>query len=389
MNELTAEQEGILAQCLQSMEEGEGLEACLARFPQHAQALRPFLHLHAELLEAEVPEPSAALYQAGREALLGRLAERPHPARPLALRSGQALAGLATAFGARARALSARSWKPMLIPLAQALGVTAIVFVAAGGALGASAGVGFEPSQHMLANLGVIEKPEQMDPYHVDDKAPKLDEARPSEEPKDTEPSDDKTPHLAVAPPQAEPTADKPDAGPTEKPAATPVPARRADEPGPKPTDAPAPTAVVEPTPIPVDLGVCIPRGAYNFYVRLQQYDVELCSADEVASLREKFAKGLCLPKEAAELYPALTAFPVRPCTPDEEAALVQYMFVKGWCVPDKVAFLLYNLGYDVPACTPHKIADVIKWYLEHDPCGLDWNSASIEPVPVTPNCPG
>ena len=57
----------ILAQCLESIENGEPIEACLERYPQHAQELEPLLRLAATLQRTEPPRLSPTAFARGRE----------------------------------------------------------------------------------------------------------------------------------------------------------------------------------------------------------------------------------------------------------------------------------------------------------------------------------
>lgn len=50
-----------LADCLDSLREGEPLEACLNRYPQHRETLRPLLEI-AQALAAHQHEPSLSPY---------------------------------------------------------------------------------------------------------------------------------------------------------------------------------------------------------------------------------------------------------------------------------------------------------------------------------------
>ena len=44
-----------LADCVESMREGESLETCLERFPEHRERLRPLLEI-AQTLQSEQPD---------------------------------------------------------------------------------------------------------------------------------------------------------------------------------------------------------------------------------------------------------------------------------------------------------------------------------------------
>ena len=77
MNELSESQQDALAECLEALEGGADLEACLTRWPEHAENLRPLLEFRAQLLASDVPTPPPAAFQAGREALLEKVAAKP------------------------------------------------------------------------------------------------------------------------------------------------------------------------------------------------------------------------------------------------------------------------------------------------------------------------
>ncbi|MBI4571608.1 MAG: hypothetical protein HY723_06620 [Chloroflexi bacterium] len=143
MSKLTKSQEAILADCLRAMEAGTGIDACLARFPQHADALRPYLELRARLLAAELPAPHPAAYQAGRQALLNRLVE-------------QKAAPLPTAAGPwRALGLG---WLRLGSPAGRAVAAGLAVVLLAGGALGASAATGRGPANDILSALRIVDR---------------------------------------------------------------------------------------------------------------------------------------------------------------------------------------------------------------------------------------
>ena len=332
MNELNPEQEAILAECLQAMEGGQGLEACLARFSEQAHALRPFLHLHAEMLEFEPPEPAPFVYQAGREALLARIIDGPAVAASAGLRTG--LAGVAAkishAWTRRRRALRT--------PAAQGTAVAVLVLVFGGSALGASAAAGFQPSQDVLSSLGMTKGSDETRPQHVED-----DDKGAGVTPNDTKTAEpgDKTP-ISVVVPSKSPTPEKPvgivNPEPTDKPAAAVSPTKQPERAKASPTRVPVPTVPGNPTPIAVDLeGVCIPVGAYQQYTRLHAYDVRVCSQDQVAWLHEAFLKGLCLPKDVADQYPSMTDLQITTCSHVQEKLLQQHLFVEGWCAPTRL----------------------------------------------------
>lgn len=159
MNELTKSQEAMLAECFEAMDAGVPIEACLARHPQHASTLRPYLELRSEMLSAEHPEPSAAAYDAGWLALLDRL----HDAR------AQEKAGmLANVFGLR-WGKSTPSAKPSVggfrwkmfgnvaSPLARAAVAVGVLALVGASALGVSAAAGFGPARAALSTLRIID----------------------------------------------------------------------------------------------------------------------------------------------------------------------------------------------------------------------------------------
>ena len=138
MDELIQEQETALADCLRAMEEGVELDACLARHPQHAETLRPYLELHAALLAQETPAPSVAAFDAGREALLSTV--RQPEARESRSRWGP--------LGAASNRLGS--------PLVRSAAVGVALVLVAGAALGASAGAGLGPARDVLSTLNIV-----------------------------------------------------------------------------------------------------------------------------------------------------------------------------------------------------------------------------------------
>lgn len=147
MTELTSHQERILIECLQALDEGVTLADCLARYPNDAAALRPYLDLRARLRPAGVVEPSAAAYAAGRQALLEQVAAAPVKSAPVDFSAGVRWRSVAESvrgilFGGGAR------WQPAF---ARVAAVMAVVVVVGGGALGASAAGGFEPARRALS----------------------------------------------------------------------------------------------------------------------------------------------------------------------------------------------------------------------------------------------
>lgn len=133
MNELTEAQEALLAECFRAIEQGADPSEALARYPEHAEALRPYLELRSRLLSLLAPDPSPAQYDAGRQALLARVA-RPAPV-------------------ARERALRPAARRPLVRFAAAA----SALFVLALGALSASAAVGVKQAQDVLSVLPFVE----------------------------------------------------------------------------------------------------------------------------------------------------------------------------------------------------------------------------------------
>ena len=150
MNELNETQETILIECLRAIDGGAAIDECLARYPQHTDALRPYLELHARLQTLDQPEPSAVAYREGRQALLERIARQPQETK-------RSLAPIFGALSGRVRRFAVGGW--MQAPLARVAVAGVLLFVLSGGALGASAAGGFQPSRDVLDALGVIEDP--------------------------------------------------------------------------------------------------------------------------------------------------------------------------------------------------------------------------------------
>ena len=69
MNEPSESQQEALIECLAALEAGTDMEACLARWPEHAESLRPLLEFRAQLLASDVPSASPAAFQAGQVTL--------------------------------------------------------------------------------------------------------------------------------------------------------------------------------------------------------------------------------------------------------------------------------------------------------------------------------
>ena len=143
MKELDATEQRILAECLRDLDRGARVDDCLARFPEHAEALRPYLELRARLLAVDKPAAPASAFEAGRQALLERLAGSP-PAKqqqPLLERLSRLFDG----------------WRGFSSPLVRAGAAAALLVVLAGGALGASAAAGVDSARDVLSALPFVE----------------------------------------------------------------------------------------------------------------------------------------------------------------------------------------------------------------------------------------
>ncbi len=68
-----AKLEEALEACLEAMARGEPLEACLERYPEQAEALRPLLETGAALMQVRLPEPRPEAVAAGRARVLAAL----------------------------------------------------------------------------------------------------------------------------------------------------------------------------------------------------------------------------------------------------------------------------------------------------------------------------
>ena len=140
-NELSNLQQRALADCLRALDAGASVEASLARHPQHAGALRPLLEMRARLLAAEAPAPHPNDFQAGRQALLDRLAA-PRPA--LAETAAPPLAALV------------QRWRSIGSPAVRFAAAAAAIGVLGLGALGASAAGGVGPGRDVLSALRIV-----------------------------------------------------------------------------------------------------------------------------------------------------------------------------------------------------------------------------------------
>lgn len=68
--------ETVLDECLDSIQAGSSVEACLARYPEHAEALRPLLSLATAVRAVRLPSPSPSAVHASRQRMLLAVAER-------------------------------------------------------------------------------------------------------------------------------------------------------------------------------------------------------------------------------------------------------------------------------------------------------------------------
>jgi hypothetical protein len=141
MRELDRAQEAVFAECLRILDEGASIDECLTRYPDGAETLRPLLELHARLLASEKPAAPASAYDAGRQALLARVASAP-VARKRPLRE-------LVASPLRGRGLRSPT-------LARAATAAALLVLLAGGALGASAAAGVGKARDALSVLPFV-----------------------------------------------------------------------------------------------------------------------------------------------------------------------------------------------------------------------------------------
>jgi|Deesub1362A_J573_1020465.scaffolds.fasta_scaffold03988_3 hypothetical protein len=126
--------ERALAHCLAEMEAGTPLEECLARYPQHARALRPMLETAQALMQAPEVRPSYTFRKHARSRLVARLAQRA-PARRAAF-----LVSLRRWFAPPARVEAALpKARPRSSPLLRWAIIAALVVALASGTVAASA----------------------------------------------------------------------------------------------------------------------------------------------------------------------------------------------------------------------------------------------------------
>lgn len=252
-NEMNRELANALIECLEALDGGADLESCLARFPHLAAELRPHLELRADLSSLEGPVPSPAAYQQGRQALLERLgaAQASAVLPPLVAQGGRwSLDGLLGRFRMKAFAT----------PVSRVAAAFGALFLL-GGAIGASAAAGFEPSRDVLSALHIVDKDgggdknaeaPQEPPKSGDDngvaptptKEDDHDAAKPTPtatEPKDDDEGDEDGPAATkTAPPSGGDDAAKPTATPKRRDREEPVERR--------PTKTPTPRHEIRPT---------------------------------------------------------------------------------------------------------------------------------------------
>ncbi|MEX1254229.1 MAG: hypothetical protein WEE64_07800 [Dehalococcoidia bacterium] len=371
MNELSDKQVTILTDLLAALDGGAGLEACLARFPNDAHALRPYLELHTQLLSQQKPAPSAADYDAGREALLERLASSPAPATGLSLRDTVAAAWTRVRRGVRRFELSGRGFQPALMRVAA---FAAIFLLIGGGTLGASAAAGFRPSRAVLSSVGLMERP-PANVAHVegDDDAGATpgpnrdDDDGGTNEPGESNGGDDGD--QVVRPPESDGGDDGGDGDPSRPdddqgvdvlptlPGGVDVP----------PIEAP-PVVVIDPTPAPLDR-LCMPRDAVQWYPQLAQY-VRTCTADEFAALIAPLGNTLCVPQDLVSRLPLLLRGLLPVCSNAQAQALPWLFFAKGYCVPQAIAQRVPATSANaLHVCTPDAILAILLESLPQDEC--------------------
>ncbi len=231
INGLTDSQQEAAIECLAALEAGVDIEVCLERRTEHAESLRPLLELRAQLLASSVPAPPAAAVEAGRDALMERVTAR-----------AESRAGWS-----RMRLIWARFPSPLARVAAAAAGLVLLL----GGALGVSAGAGFEPARNALSTLPVIDLPST-----------------------DDEPADGRA-------------ADHPTAGPTQAPAGA----------SPTPGDAQRPNEVP-------GVGLCFPeresgREGAPQWLLVRVPDVGLCIPERL--LQRSESGQACIPGNIAQ----------------------------------------------------------------------------------------
>lgn len=247
-NELNHGLENALIECLEAIENGAGLEDCLARYPQLAQELRPNLELRTQMLALELPAPSPAEYEQGRQALLGRLAgEQAKQVQPPLVVQGVRwrLDNLLSRFGLNGLAT----------PMSRAAAAVGALFLL-GGAIGASAAVGFEPSRDVLSALHIVDKDDGGDEHAEGPQDPPKSDDNKDAAAEPTKDDENDNAKATPTPAQTKQTDQSPsafDKTPTPrdnndaKPTATQK--RRDSEPSDRrPTKTPTPRRIVRPT---------------------------------------------------------------------------------------------------------------------------------------------
>lgn len=205
---LTSRQRAALLECLRAIESGSDVEACLARYPEDADALRPLLLLGTELAEhAQSFAVDLSTQDAGRRALLDALAtSQPTPARLLPF---GALVHWSRAAWGRLRGLS-MGWQPIASPVVRFAAVALLFLALGGGALGASAAGGFEPARDVLAALRLADEPSS---DSADVSAPDRGSARDGagrHASRETDPAQAPTPAAVVVPTTGDPCESTP-----------------------------------------------------------------------------------------------------------------------------------------------------------------------------------
>jgi hypothetical protein len=342
MNTLNDKLQAILVELLTALDGGASVEACLARYPNEAHTLRPYLELHTELLGQETPGPSAADYDAGRQALLERLSSSPAPEAGFSLRDAAVAAWTRLRRGVRRFDLGGTGLQPALMRVAA---VGAIFLLIGGGTLGASAAAGFRPSRAVLSSVGLIER-DSASGVHVegDDDAA----ATPRDDDDGTnESGEDDDAQQVARPPESDGNGD----------GSTPV----ATLPGSvdvRPIATP-PVVIINPTPAPLDR-LCVPSEALQWYPQLAQY-VRTCAPEEFAALIAPLGNALCAPEEVASQLSLLGGVALPVCTPAQAEALVWYLFAKGYCVPQAIAQRVPATSTNaLRVCTPDVVLSVL-----------------------------
>jgi hypothetical protein len=377
------ELERILAELLELIDNGADPESCLARYPQYAEALRPHLELNARLMSQELPVPAFASYEAGREAMLAELATA-----GVAGPAGRtALMGWKKLWHAVAPLPS--GWGRITSPVARMVAVVVGIVVLTGGALGASAAVGFKPSRQVLSTVGMMQDKTGSDAAHVEkDEGSKPDSEhdKPGETPAG-EPTEGATDdEHAVAPPpdgaEGDITKPAPDDGSQEEDGDT-VPVKPPDI----ATAVPTHPIDIEPTAVPttpVSVNTaCVPHRALELFPKLRQGGFRPCTEEEFKAIIAPLGERLCLPADSPDKYLVLRGI-VPVCTNQQQFALTYYLFEKGKCIPEQFLRAMPALSeYGVPACTPEVMAKLVVDILGLADCLALLGSLTLEVCPA------